>query len=71
MRFRGQTDDQVDVRLSIDELVLVRKVLHEVCENMHFSENDFQAIFGVPRGEMEGLLRRADSLLDRLEVVLE
>ncbi len=71
MRLRGQNDDQVDVRLSIDELVLLKNVLHEVCSGMHFTENDFQAIFGVNRAEAEGLLLRTTGVLDRLRLISE
>ena len=71
MRFRGQSDDQVDVRLSLDEFVLLKSVLHEVCNGMHFTENDFQAIFGVSRTEIEGLLLRTTGVLDRLRLTSE
>ena len=71
MRLRGQDDDQVDVRLSVDELMLLTNVLHEVCNGMHFTENDFQTIFGASRREVEALLRRAASVLDRLRLTLE
>ena len=68
MRLRGESDDQVDVRLSIDELVLLKHVLHEVCNGMHFTENDYQAIFGVSRAEIEALLLRTTGVLDRLRL---
>jgi hypothetical protein len=68
MRLRGENDDQVDVRLSIDELVLLKNVLHEVCNSMHFTENDYQAIFGVSRAEIEGMLLRTTGVLDRLRL---
>jgi hypothetical protein len=71
MRLRGQSDDQVDVRLSIDELVVLRNVLHEIVHNMHFTENDFPAIFGVTRSEIEVLLLRSTHVLDGLRLTSE
>lgn len=71
MRLRGQSDDQLDVRLSIDELMLLRNVLHEVCNGMHLTEGDFQAIFGASRGEIDALLRHATGVLDRLQITSE
>ena len=71
MRLRGQSDDQVDVRLSIDELMLLKNVLHEVCNGMHFTDDDFQTIFGFTRGEIEGMLLRTTSVLDRLRIASE
>ena len=53
MRLRGHNDDELDVSLSIDELVLMKNVLHEVCNGMDFTEADFQAIFGASRREVE------------------
>lgn len=71
MRLRGQDDDQLDVRLSVEELVLLRNVLHEVCNGMHFTEDDFQAIFGASRREAEGLLLRATGVLNHLRLTPE
>jgi hypothetical protein len=71
MRLRGQDDDQLDVRLSIDELMLLKSVLHEVCHGMHFTDGDFQTIFGFTRGEVEGMLLRTTSVLDRLRLTSE
>jgi hypothetical protein len=71
MRLRGQNDDQVDIRLSIDEFMLLKNMLQEVCTGMHFSDNDFRTIFGVNRAEAEGLLRRADGVLERLRLIAE
>ncbi|HEX9904421.1 MAG TPA: hypothetical protein VGA77_05600 [Propylenella sp.] len=68
MRFLGQIEDQVDVRLSLDEIVLLRNALHELCEEMQFSDNDFQTILGAQRGEADALLRRIDALVDRLQL---
>jgi hypothetical protein len=71
MRLRGQIDDQVDVRLTIDELVLLKNLMHEVCNRMHFTENDFPTIFGVSRGEIEALLLRTNAVLERLRLMSE
>jgi hypothetical protein len=71
MRLRGQNDDQVDIRLSIDEFMLLKNMLHQVCNGMHFTDNDFQAIFGANKAEFEGLLRRANSVLERLRLIAE
>jgi len=68
MRLRAQQDDLVDVRLTIEELMLFRSVLREVCEGMHFTENDFQTIFGVTRAEAEGLLLRTSKVIERLRL---
>lgn len=68
MRFLQQVEDQVDVRLSLDEIVLLRNALHELCEEMKFSDNDFQTILGVQRGEADALLRGIDTLVDRLQL---
>jgi hypothetical protein len=71
MRLQGQNDDQVDIRLSIDEFVLLKNMLHEVCTAMEFSDDDFLAIFGVNRAEAEGLLRRTENVLERLRLIAE
>lgn len=71
MRLRGQNDDQVDVRLTIDELMLLKNMLQEVCNGMHFTDNDFQTIFGVNRAEAEGLLLRTNSVMERLRLISE
>jgi len=71
MRLRGQDDDQVDVRLSIEELVLLKNMLQEVCNGMGFSDNDFVTIFGVNRAEAEALLLRTTGVLERLRLFPE
>jgi hypothetical protein len=68
MRLRAQDDDVIDVRLSLDELMLIRSVLREVCEGMHFSDNDFQTIFGINRADAEGLLMRTTNVIERLRL---
>ena len=71
MRLRGQDDEQLDVRLSVNELVLVKNVLQEVCHNMTFTEGDFLAVFGSSRQEVEGLLQRSTNILDQLGLLAE
>jgi hypothetical protein len=71
MRLRGQDDEQLDVRLSVDELVLIKNVLHEICHTMTFSDGDFLAIFGSSRQEVETLLQRSTQVLDKLGLLAE
>lgn len=70
MRVLAEVEDQVDVRMSFDELVLLRSTLHEMCNAMHFSENDFQSILGVQKSEAESLLRHLDAIVERLRLNL-
>lgn len=71
MRLRAREDDVVDVRLTIDELLLFRSVLREVCEGMHFTDNDFQTIFGINRADAETLLLRTSKVIERLHLTSE
>jgi len=66
MKFLGQVEDQVDLRVGFDELMLLRTTLNEMCNGMQFTESDFQIILGTSRTEAETLLRRIDAVLDRL-----
>ena len=70
MRFLGEAEDQVDLRMSVDELVLLRNALHEMCNAMHFTENDFHNILGVQKAEAESLLRHLEAIADRLRLNL-
>jgi hypothetical protein len=70
MRLLGEAEDQVDVRMSVDELMLVRNALDEMCNAMHFTETDFQTILGVQKIEAESLLRHLDAIVDRLRLNL-
>jgi hypothetical protein len=70
MRLLGEAEDQVDVRMSVDELMLLRSALHEMCDAMHFTENDFQTILGVQKTEAESLLRHLETIADRLRLNL-
>ena len=71
MRFRGQSDDQIDVRLDIDELMILKNVLHEVCNRMQFTEDEFQVIFGFNRAEIEALMLRTANVVERLRLPSE
>jgi hypothetical protein len=71
MRLLGHVEDQVDLRVGFDELMLLRTTLFEMCNGMHFTENDFQTILGTSRAEAEALLRRMDGVLDRLGMSAE
>lgn len=71
MRLRGHEDDQVDVTLSFDELVIIGNVLSEVCDGMHFTDNDFVEIFDITRPEVEALLLRTNTVLERLGLLAE
>lgn len=66
MRLRGQDDDQLDIRVSVTELVLLRSLLQEVCHGMSFTESDFVTIFGASRQEVEGLLQRSTQVLTQI-----
>ena len=67
MKLLGQEEDQVDVRLTIDELVLLRNTLNEFCNGMHLTDNDFLVILDTSRSEAEELLLRLTSAVDRLK----
>jgi hypothetical protein len=71
MRLRGQDDDQIDVRMSVDELMLFRNVLNQVCNQMDFSDSDLQDLFGANRLEMEALLQRSTSMLSHLGLLAD
>ncbi len=68
MRFLGQEDDQVDVRIALHELVSLTNMVHEVCRGFSFSDDEFQNIFDVSRADAELMLRRLNIVLDRLGV---
>lgn len=68
MRLLGQVEDQVDVRLSIEELILLRNALNEFCNGMHFTENDFQVILDARRSDVEALLLRLSNAVERLSL---
>ncbi len=63
--------DQVDLRLSIDELLLLHHAVHEICHGFQLSDRDFQEILGVQRGEAKELLRRIVGVLERLDILEE
>jgi hypothetical protein len=68
MRLLGQVEDQVDVRLTIEELILLRNALNEFCNGMHFTENDFQVILDSRRSDVEALLLRLSNAVERLSL---
>ena len=70
MRLRRQDEDQVDIRLSFGEFVLLQRMLREVCTSMHFSDNDFRTIFDIDRAEAEQLLVRMQLVADRLHLLV-
>lgn len=67
MKLLSQEEDQVDVRLAIEELVLLRNALNEFCNGMHLTDNDFLVILDTNRSEAEELLLRLTSAIDRLK----
>ena len=69
MKLIGQAEDQVDVRLSVEELILLRNVLNEICNGMQFTDNDFVAILDIQRSEAEHLLMHLGNVLDRLQML--
>jgi len=71
MKLIRQVEDQVEMRLSLDELILLRNVLNEVCNSMHFTDNDLVAIFDMNRPEAEELLLHLNAALERLDVLPE
>ena len=71
MKLLGQEDDQVDLRLSVEELLLLHTALHEICHGFHLSDRDFLEILGAQRNEATALLRRAGAVLDRLDILEE
>jgi hypothetical protein len=66
MRLHRQIEDQVDLRLSVDELAVLRNALNEFCNGMHLSEDDFLAILDVARPEAEAVLLRLEAMLERV-----
>jgi hypothetical protein len=71
MKLIGQVEDQVEVRLSLEELILLRNVLNEICNGMQFTDNDFRAILDANKSEVETLLLRISNALDRLNILPE
>ena len=71
MKLIGKVEDQVDVRLSLEELILLRNVLNEICNGMQFTDNDFRVIFDINKSEVETLLLRISNTLDRLNILPE
>ncbi len=57
------------MRLTLDELILLRNVLNEICNGMQFTDNDFQVILDAHKSEAHDLLMRLSSALDRLKIL--
>jgi hypothetical protein len=68
MKLLSYVEDQVDLRLSVDELMLLRNALHEICNGMQFTDNDFVAILDTQRSTAQDLLLRVNHTLDRLDL---
>ena len=60
MKFLSDDEDQLDLRLTMDELVLLRDVLRQHCNG---------GTADVPLYEAEALLRSLETALDRLGIV--
>lgn len=71
MQLIGQTEDEVEVRLNLEELILLRNALNEFCNGMQFTDNDFQTILDTRRADAEDLLRRIGVALDRVALLRE
>ncbi len=69
MKLIGRVEDQVEVRLNLEELVLLKNVLNEVCNGMQFTDRDFQVILDTNRAQVEDLLLRVRSALERLDIL--
>jgi hypothetical protein len=69
MKLLGSDDGHADLRIGIEELILLHTALQEICHGFQLSDRDFQEILGVQRGEATALLRRFGGVLDRLDVL--
>jgi hypothetical protein len=69
MKLLSHVEDQVELRLSVDELMLMRNALHEICNGMQFTDNDFLAILDTQRATAQDLLLRVNKTLDRLNLL--
>jgi hypothetical protein len=71
MKLLGYDEDQVEVRVGMDELILLNDALHEICFGFNLTDNDFQRIMGVSRQEAETLLIRFAAVLEKLGIASE
>ena len=71
MRLLHFEDDYADLRLSVDELVLLSNALDEICSGIDYDEVEFADRIGVDRSEAEMLQRRLLGVLERLGISLE
>ena len=69
MKLIGRQEDQVEVRLSLEELVLLRNILDEICNGMQFTDRDFQVILDTNRAQADDLLLRISNALERLNIL--
>ena len=59
----------MEIRLNLEELVLLKRSLGEMCHGMSLTDRDFQVILGANRHEAEALLRRINAVVERLKIV--
>jgi hypothetical protein len=71
VRLVAHEDDQVEVEIDLPELLLLHKALSELCDGFDFTDEEFNAIFDVPREDAVALVRRIAVILDRLGLGLE
>lgn len=66
MKLLAHDEDQIDVRLSLEELVLIRSVLDQSFELFH--ESEFEIRLGMHPDEAGALLRRIAGVLEKLGI---
>jgi hypothetical protein len=69
MKLRGQNEDQIDILMNVEDLMLLKRVLHEICNSMYFTDRDFQTIFDAQRTDAQLLLLRMNAIIDRLRLL--
>ena len=71
MRLLRCDDDQAELRMNVDELVLLNNALDEICNGIDYDEMEFETRLGVERSEAEMLRRRILGVLERLGIHLD
>jgi hypothetical protein len=71
MKLIDQNEDQVDLRISVAEFVLLTTALDEICHGFQLTDRDFQEIVGAHRNDAASLVRRMTQILERLGVLAE
>lgn len=71
MRLLSYEDDYADLRMSVDELVLLSNALDELCNGIEYDEMEFAERIGVDRSEADMFRRRLLDVLERLGITLE